>query len=98
MQMFGAGIPFAAWCGIRAVGVVDGRTRLAVQPRPEHTNNLGIAHDGLTCILLNIAIGTAARVTTGCTAVMTLGMYTSFLARGEGTSLRRAGCSAPAAL
>jgi uncharacterized protein (TIGR00369 family) len=84
MQLFGAEIPFASVCGIEPVDAEGGRTRLRVQVRPEQANNLGIAHGGLLCTMLDIAMGTAARVTTGAGAVMTLNMHTSFLAPGRG--------------
>ena len=63
MDIFGADIPFAGHCGIEALGFSDGRTRLRARARPEHVNNLGIAHGGLICTLLDVAMGTAARCT-----------------------------------
>ena len=61
----------------------DGRTRLRLALRPEHGNNLGIAHGGVICTLLDIAMGTAARCTIGV-PVMTLDMQTSFIGPGRG--------------
>ncbi len=84
MRLFGAEIPFASVCGIEPVEAAIGRTKLRVQVRSEQANNLGIAHGGLLCTMLDIAMGSAARVTTGCAAVMTLNMHTSFLAPGRG--------------
>ena len=86
MQIFGADIPFATHCGVEALDFVDGRTRLRLLPRPEHQNNMGIAHGGLICTLLDIAMGTAARCTIG-QAVMTLDMQASFLSPGRGELL-----------
>ena len=83
MEIFGADIPFAALCGIEPIGFADGKTRLRVRIAPEHANNLGIAHGGLICTLLDIAMGTAARCTVG-QPVMTLDMQTSFLSPGRG--------------
>jgi uncharacterized protein (TIGR00369 family) len=83
MDIFGADIPFAAHCGIEPIGYADGRTRLRLRTAPEHTNNLGIAHGGLICTLLDIAMGTAARCTVGA-PVMTLDMQVSFLSPGRG--------------
>lgn len=83
MNIFGADIPFAAHCGIEPIGFEDGRTRLRVCAAPEHANNLGIAHGGLICTLLDIAMGTAARCTVG-RPVMTLDMQASFLSPGRG--------------
>ena len=83
MDIFGADIPFAAHCGIEPIAFKDGRTTLRVCVAPEHGNNLGIAHGGLICTLLDIAMGTAARCTVGL-PVMTLDMQASFLSPGRG--------------
>jgi uncharacterized protein (TIGR00369 family) len=83
MDIFGADIPFAGHCGIEPMGFADGRTRLRARARPEHVNNLGIAHGGLICTLLDVAMGTAARCTVGL-PVMTLDMQASFLSPGRG--------------
>jgi uncharacterized protein (TIGR00369 family) len=82
MPTFGADIPFVEYCGIEAIDVVEGRTRLRLVLRPEHGNNLGIAHGGIICTLLDVAIGTAARLASG-RPVMTLDMQTSFLSPGR---------------
>lgn len=84
MQIFGATIPFADHCGIEEIGMVDGRTRLRLVLGPEHANNLGIAHGGVVCTLLDIAMGTVARSIIG-RPVITLDMQTAFLAPGRGT-------------
>jgi uncharacterized protein (TIGR00369 family) len=81
---FGASIPFVQFCGIEAVGWDDGRTRLRLVLRPEHLNNIGIAHGGILCTLLDVAMGTAARMTVGG-SVVTLDMQTRFLNPGRGT-------------
>src|SRR5215204_5768235 len=83
MDIFGGDIPFAGHCGIEPIGFADGRTRLRARARPEHVNNLGIAHGGLICTLLDVAMGTAARCTVGL-RVMTLDMQASFLSPGRG--------------
>jgi uncharacterized protein (TIGR00369 family) len=82
-QIFGADIPFASMCGVEALGFENGRTRLRLALKPEHGNNLGIAHGGVICTLLDIAMGTAARCTIGV-PVMTLDMHTSFIGPGRG--------------
>ncbi|RVU15082.1 PaaI family thioesterase [Methylobacterium oryzihabitans] len=81
--IFGATIPFAQLCGVEALGVVEGRTRLRLALGPQHGNNLGIAHGGLICTLLDIAMGTAARLAAG-RPVVTLDMQTRFLSPGHG--------------
>ncbi|GJD48402.1 hypothetical protein OPKNFCMD_1120 [Methylobacterium crusticola] len=84
--IFGADIPFARLCGIEALGVFEGRTRLRLALARRHGNNLGIAHGGVICTLLDIAMGTVARLTAG-RPVVTLDMQTRFLAPGHGTVL-----------
>ena len=85
-MIFGAEIPFAAYCGIREVGFVDGRTQLRMEVAPDLLNHLGIAHGGALTTLLDVAMGTAARMATG-RQVMTLDMQASFLAPGRGVLL-----------
>lgn len=86
MPIFGSEVPFAGHCGIEAVAFAEGRTRLRLEVAPEHRNNLGIAHGGVLCTLLDVAMGTAARCTIG-TACMTLDMQVSFLLPGRGVLL-----------
>lgn len=81
--LFGAHVPFATACGIEALDVCEGRTRLRLVLRPDHANNLGIAHGGVICTLLDVALGTAARLGAG-RPVVTLDMQTRFLAPGRG--------------
>ena len=82
-DIFGATIPFADLCGIEAIGEVDGVTRLRVTLAQEHGNNIGIAHGGLVPTLLDIAMGTAARIAAGAT-VMTVDMHVAYMAVGHG--------------
>ncbi len=82
--IFGAQIPFVHFCGIEALAVAAGETRLRLVLRPEHANNLGIAHGGILCTLLDVAMGTAARLAAG-SPVVTLDMQTRFLNPGRGT-------------
>ena len=83
MEIFGAVIAFANHCGVEPLDVGEGRSRLRVALGPQHGNNLGIAHGGLICTLLDIAMGTAARSKVG-RPVMTLDMQVSFLSPGRG--------------
>jgi uncharacterized protein (TIGR00369 family) len=83
MKIFGAEIPFAAHCGVEPLDAADGKTLLRLVLRAEHMNNFGIAHGGVTCTLLDIAMGSAARRVAGAPA-MTLDMQTSFIAPGRG--------------
>lgn len=82
--IFGAEIPFANFCSIEVVGGGEGRTELRIEMKPEHLNNLGIAHGGLVATLLDVAMGTAARSLIGH-PVMTLDMNVSFFSPGRGT-------------
>jgi uncharacterized protein (TIGR00369 family) len=84
MEIFGATIPFANHCGIEEIGFADGRTQVRLALKPEHANHLGIAHGGIICTLLDVAMGTVARCTLG-RSVITLDMQTSFLSPGRGT-------------
>lgn len=84
--LFGAEIPFADHCAIEEIGVAEGRTRLRMSLGPQHLNNLGIAHGGALCTLLDVAMGTAGRVHAGV-PVMTLDMNVAFLAPGRAATL-----------
>jgi uncharacterized protein (TIGR00369 family) len=81
-RVFGAEIPFADHCTIEEVGFVEGGTRLRMKLGPQHMNNVGIAHGGALCTLLDIAMGTAARTHAG-RPVITLDMQVAFLAPGR---------------
>ncbi|MBV9138621.1 MAG: PaaI family thioesterase, partial [Hyphomicrobiales bacterium] len=59
------------------------KTLLRLELRPEHLNNIGMAHGGVTCTLLDIAMGSAARRHVD-RPVLTLDMQTSFVAPGRG--------------
>jgi uncharacterized protein (TIGR00369 family) len=83
METFGAAIAFANHCGIEPLDIADGRSRVRVALRPEHCNSFGIAHGGLICTILDVAMGTAARSKIG-QPIMTLDMQVSFLSPGRG--------------
>lgn len=82
-MVFGVDIPFVAHCGIEALDVVEGRTRLRLVPGPMSVNQLGIVHGGLLATLVDVAMGSAARIAAG-RSVMTLDMQVAFLAPGRG--------------
>ncbi len=81
--IFGAKIPFADHCGIEFLGADNGATRLRVVVDERHGNNSGIPHGGLIATLLDVAMGTAARLATDAAAVITLDMHVSFVAPGD---------------
>ena len=88
MPIFGVEIPFASHCGIEALETPDGRTLLRLVLAPQHLNNIGMAHGGVTCTLLDIAMGSSARRHADL-PVMTLDMQTSFIQPGRGRRLGR---------
>ncbi|MGO9007742.1 MAG: PaaI family thioesterase [Beijerinckiaceae bacterium] len=82
-EVFGIEIPFATYCGVKAVAAEPGWCRLFLAMRDEHKNQLGIIHGGVMLTLLDVAMGTAARLSAGA-SVMTIDMQSSFLAPGRG--------------
>lgn len=86
MTLFGADIPFVDHCGIEGLDFTEGRTHLRLRLAAQHLNHLGIAHGGVLCTLLDVAMGTVARRTVG-RSVMTLDLQVAFLAPGRGTLL-----------
>jgi uncharacterized protein (TIGR00369 family) len=83
MLIFGVEIPFASHCGVEPLDSPDGRTLLRLVLAPQHLNNFGVAHGGVTSTLLDIAMGSSARRHVDL-PVMTLDMQTSFIAPGRG--------------
>jgi uncharacterized protein (TIGR00369 family) len=79
---FGAKVPFADLCGIEFLGVQDGVTKLRVLLDERHGNNSGMPHGGLIATLLDVAMGSAARLAAGV-PVMTLDMHISFIATAD---------------
>ena len=82
-EIFGIEIPFATYCGVKAVAAEPGCCRLFVAMRDEHKNQLGIMHGGVMLTLLDVAMGTAARLSAGA-SVMTVDMQSTFIAPGRG--------------
>ena len=83
MTILGAVVPFASHCNIEDLGSVDGMSKLQIAPGPHHMNNIGIVHGGVICTLLDIAMGSAARVTVGA-PVMTIDMHLVFMGTVRG--------------
>jgi uncharacterized protein (TIGR00369 family) len=79
---FGLDVPFARHCGIKALAFEEGRTRLSLALSPMSTNQFGIFHGGALLTLLDIAMGSAARVTVGAW-VMAVDLQTAFIAPGR---------------
>jgi uncharacterized protein (TIGR00369 family) len=85
-DLFGVDIPFADYCGIEPVASEPGLCRLAITMRDEHKNHLGVAHGGVLLTLLDVAMGSAARLLAG-TSVVTVDLQSSFLSPGRGNLL-----------
>lgn len=83
MTILGATVPFASHCDIEDMGSLDGVSRLRIAPGPHHMNNSGIVHGGVICTLLDVAMGSAARVKAGA-PVTTVDMHVMFLAAAHG--------------
>ena len=82
-DLFGVDIPFATYCGVKPVDSGPGHCRLAVTMRDEHMNHLGIVHGGVILTMLDVAMGSAARLAYG-SSVITVDMQSAFLAPGRG--------------
>src|SRR3984957_17204061 len=83
MTILGAVVPFADHCDIEDLGPAEGISRLRIAPGPHHMNNSGIVHGGVICTLLDVAMGSAARMNAGA-PVMTIDMHVMFLAAVRG--------------
>lgn len=83
MTILGAEVPFASHCDIEDLGPAEGVSRLRMAPGPHHMNNSGILHGGAICTLLDVAMGSAARIKCGA-PVMTIDMHVMFLAAVRG--------------
>jgi uncharacterized protein (TIGR00369 family) len=82
-DFFGADIPFARHCEIVALEGTPDKTRLSLTLGEAHRNHLGTAHGGVILTLLDIALGSVARLASGH-SVMTINLQTSFLSPGRG--------------
>ena len=84
MTILGAVVPFASHCDIEDLGPIDGLSRLRIASGPHHLNNSGVVHGGVICTLLDVAMGSVARVKAGA-PVMTVDMHVMFLAPARGS-------------
>ncbi|MGC2857799.1 PaaI family thioesterase [Novispirillum sp. DQ9] len=85
---FGLDVPFLRYCAIRAVDRGDGWTLSAVDLEPHHMNSHGSGHGGLIMTLLDVAMGSAARLSEpSSTGVITLNLQTTFLRPATGRVL-----------
>lgn len=83
MTILGVEVPFARYCGVEDLGPRDGVTRLRMSADPHHMNNTGTVHGGAICTLLDVAMGSAARLNAGA-PVITIDMQVAFLSAGRG--------------
>jgi uncharacterized protein (TIGR00369 family) len=78
--------PLNAHLGIRHEDLADGSVRLTLETGPEHHNEIGIVHGGLTALLLDGAMGRAAgRTLAPGQRTATVQISIQFLAQAEGT-------------
>ncbi len=82
-DFFGADIPFARHCGIVAIEGSPSKTRLGLKLGEPHQNHMGTAHGGIILTMLDIALGSVARLASGH-SVMTINLQSSFLSPGRG--------------
>ncbi len=64
-DFFGADIPFARHCGIVALEGTPEKTRLGLTLGEAHQNHMGTGHGGVILTLLDIALGSVARLASG---------------------------------
>lgn len=87
---FGLDVPFLRHCAIRAVDRGEGWTLSAVDVEPHLMNSHGNGHGGLIMTLLDVAMGSAARLShPSSTGVITLNLQTTFLRPATGRVLCR---------
>ena len=89
MRGFNIAIPFVEALGFELVRCEGGEAEVAVPPRPDLLNHIGIAHGGVVMTLLDVAMAQAIRATdpallAGGPALVTIEMKTSFLRPGTG--------------
>jgi uncharacterized protein (TIGR00369 family) len=82
-DIFGADIPFVGFCGIEPIEAGGGRSRLEVEVKPHHGNQMGVAHGGLLMTLLDVCMGSAARSAAGSN-VVTVDMQVAFMLPASG--------------
>lgn len=78
-DFFGVTVPFIEHCGIHGVEHGKNWTVTEVSIQPELTNSIGIGHGGLIMTLLDVTMGSAARLSEpNSKAVLTIDLHTSF--------------------
>lgn len=96
-EFFGLHVPFLAWLDVQGIALGTGSSRLELALRPELLNNLGAAHGGVVCTLLDVAMAAAARSGDQASRVVTIDMSVQFMRpgsamlRAEGRLLRLTG-------
>lgn len=58
---FGYEIPFVNWVGLEMVFYENGKSLMRLNPRPEHSNSMGMVHGGVVMTMLDVGMATAAR-------------------------------------
>lgn len=81
-------VPFRELLGVQLEHWADGRAVVSLETRPELTNSGGATHGGVVVALLDMAMASAARTTTGQpNGGITIDMSISFLRSGAGRLL-----------
>ncbi|KJS45750.1 MAG: hypothetical protein VR70_00215 [Rhodospirillaceae bacterium BRH_c57] len=90
-DFFGLDVPFLRHCSIRGIDRGEGWTLSAVDIEPHHHNSHASGHGGLIMTLLDVAMGSAARLSDpSSTGAITLNLQTTFLRPAMGRVLCRA--------
>ncbi|PLX73923.1 MAG: PaaI family thioesterase [Azoarcus sp.] len=83
---FGLNVPFIEYCGIKGLESGPGWTLSGVDIVPGLCNSMGNGHGGLIMTLLDVAMGSASRLTDpAAVGVITVDLHTTFIgpARGQ---------------
>ena len=83
-QFFGVHVPFLAWLDVHGLDWRPGYASITLTLRPELLNNLGAAHGGVVCTLLDVAMAAAARSDDPSARVVTIDMAVQFMRPGSG--------------
>ena len=85
---FGVSLPFVKALGLELLRCDGGVAEVAVPPRPDLLNHIGIVHGGVVMTLLDVAMAQSIRATDAAlvasAALVTIEMKTSFLRPGTG--------------
>ncbi len=82
---FGLDVPFIEYCGISALESGPGWTLSEVEVVPVLFNGMGKGHGGLVMTLLDVAMGSASRLSDPTSVgVVTVDLHTTFIGPAQG--------------